>query len=45
VLKAGPKPDVLAINTLGDANRASPAVAAGRIYLKGARYLWCLGTK
>ena len=45
VLKAGPTLDVLAVNTLGDASRASPAVAAGRIYLRGGRILWCIGTK
>lgn len=43
VLKAGPTFEVLGVNTLGDANRASPAVAGGRLYLKGARYLWCIG--
>ncbi len=45
VLKAGPVLEVLAVNTLGDTSRASPAVAAGRIYLKGGRYLWCIGAK
>jgi outer membrane protein assembly factor BamB len=44
VVKAGPKLEVLAVNTLGDASRASPAVAAGRFYLKGSRYLWCIGS-
>jgi outer membrane protein assembly factor BamB len=43
VIKAGPKCDVLARNDLGDASRASPAVAAGRIYLKGGRFLFCIG--
>jgi outer membrane protein assembly factor BamB len=43
VLRAGPKPEVLARNDLGDPSRASPAVAAGRIYVKGGRYLYCLG--
>ncbi|MSQ95527.1 MAG: hypothetical protein EXR98_13340 [Gemmataceae bacterium] len=42
VLKAGPKFEVLARNDLGDSSRASPAVAAGRIYLKGGRYLYCI---
>lgn len=44
VLKAGPKLEMLAVNTLSDASRASPAVAGGRIYLKGGRFLWCIGT-
>jgi outer membrane protein assembly factor BamB len=45
VVKAGPKLEILARNDLGDASLASPAVAAGRIYLKGGRYLWCIGAK
>ena len=45
VLRAGPKLEILARNDLGDASQASPAVAAGRIYLKGNRYLWCIGAK
>ncbi len=45
VIKAGPKFEVLARNELGDASRASAAVAAGRIYLKGSRYLFCVGKK
>ena len=45
VLRAGPKPDVLAKNDLGDGCPASPAVADGRIYLKGRQYLYCIGKK
>ncbi|MBI1830108.1 MAG: PQQ-binding-like beta-propeller repeat protein [Planctomycetes bacterium] len=45
VLKAGPTFEILAKNDLGDPSKASPAVAAGRIYVKGGRYLWCIGTK
>ena len=45
VVKAGPKLDVLAINELGDGGPASPAVADGRIYLKGRQYLYCIGNK
>ena len=45
VVKAGPKFEVLATSTLNDGSRASPAVAAGRIYLKGSRFLWCVGAK
>jgi outer membrane protein assembly factor BamB len=45
VLKAGEKPEVLASNDLGDAGQASAAVAGGRIYLKGRRFLWCVGRK
>jgi outer membrane protein assembly factor BamB len=45
VLKAGPTLEILARNDLGDANKSSPAIAAGRIYIKGGRYLWCIGMK
>jgi outer membrane protein assembly factor BamB len=43
VVKAGEKPEVLATNDLNDGSPASPVVAGGRIYLKGRRYLWCIG--
>jgi outer membrane protein assembly factor BamB len=45
VIKAGPEFKVLAVNDLGDGSAASPAVAGGRLFLKGARYLWCIGKK
>jgi len=43
VFQAGPKSELLAVNELSDASQASPAVAAGRIYLKGRRNLYCIG--
>jgi outer membrane protein assembly factor BamB len=45
VVQAGAKPQVLATNDLGDYSPASAAVANRRIYLKGRRYLWCIGAK
>jgi outer membrane protein assembly factor BamB len=45
VVKAGKKFEILATNDLGDGSEASPAVADGRIFLKGKRYLWCVGKK
>jgi len=45
VVKAGPTFEILAKNDLGDPSKASPAFAAGRIYVKGGRYLWCIGAK
>ena len=45
VVKAGPKFDVLAVNDLGDGCPASPAVADGRIFLKGRKWLYCVGSK
>jgi outer membrane protein assembly factor BamB len=45
VVKAGPKFEVLGTSDLGDPSQASPAVAGGRIYLRGGRHLFCVGTK
>jgi outer membrane protein assembly factor BamB len=45
VIKPGEKPEVLATNNLDDGSNASPAVADGRIYLRGRKYLWCVGEK
>jgi hypothetical protein len=45
VIKAGPEFEVLGSSDLGDAGRGAPAIAAGRIYLKGSRYLFCIGKK
>jgi outer membrane protein assembly factor BamB len=45
VIQAGPKLEVLGANDLGDGSPASPAVADGRLYLKGRRYLYCVGKK
>src|SRR5262245_31453535 len=45
VLRAGPKLEVLAINELGDDGPASPAVADGRLFLKGHKWLFCIGPK
>ena len=45
VVKAGAKFEILATNDLGDDSPASPAVADGRMYLKGRKMLYCVGTK
>jgi outer membrane protein assembly factor BamB len=45
VIQAGPKLDVLGTNDLGDPSQASPAVAGGRLYIKGGRNLYCIGSK
>jgi outer membrane protein assembly factor BamB len=45
VVRVGPKFAVLGTGELGDASDASPAVADGRLYLKGRRYLYCVGKK
>jgi outer membrane protein assembly factor BamB len=45
VLKAGPTYEVLATNTLEDGFDASPALVDSEIYLRGARFLYSIGTK
>jgi outer membrane protein assembly factor BamB len=45
VLKAGPAFEVLAVNDLGDPGPASPAASGGRLYLKGKKWLFCVGAK
>ena len=45
VLRAGPELSVVATNQLGEENRASAAVAGGRIYLRGNKSLYCVGEK
>jgi outer membrane protein assembly factor BamB len=45
VVKPGAKMDVLAVNDLEDTGDSSAAVSGGKIYLKGRKYLWCVGKK
>jgi outer membrane protein assembly factor BamB len=45
VVKAGPKLVVLGTSDLGDPSEASPAVADGRLFLKGRRFLYCIGKR
>jgi outer membrane protein assembly factor BamB len=45
VVQAGPAFEILGSSDLGDPGRGSPAVASGRIYLKGSRFLFCVGKK
>jgi outer membrane protein assembly factor BamB len=44
VVKAGPTFELLAKNTLPDQFTASPAIANGRIYLRGFETLYAIGT-
>lgn len=44
-VKAGATFEQLAANSLEDGNYASPAISDGRIYLKGVKFLYCLGKK
>jgi outer membrane protein assembly factor BamB len=43
VLKHGPTYEVLATNKLDDKFDASPALAGGEMFLRGYRYLYCVG--
>jgi hypothetical protein len=45
VVKAGDKYEQITVNNLEDPNYASPAVSEGRIYLKGQRFLYCVGQR
>jgi outer membrane protein assembly factor BamB len=43
VLKAGPKYELLAVNSLGEKSHATPAVANGRMYLRTYSHLISIG--
>jgi outer membrane protein assembly factor BamB len=43
VVKAGPTFELVAKNELGEACYASPALSRGRIYIRGAKNLFCIG--
>jgi outer membrane protein assembly factor BamB len=43
VVKAGPTHEVIGTNTVGEPVYASPAIAAGRIFIRGERHLYCIG--
>ena len=45
VIRAGPEFRVLAVNDLSDPCHASPAVADGKIFLKGSKFIYCIGAK
>jgi outer membrane protein assembly factor BamB len=43
VVQAGEKFEALATNDLGEESRASAAVSAGKIFLRGNKHLYCIG--
>ncbi|MBP3957122.1 PQQ-like beta-propeller repeat protein [Gemmata sp. G18] len=45
VVQAGEKFELLAVNDLGDDGPASPAIADGKLFLKGRKMLYCVATK
>jgi hypothetical protein len=42
IMKAGPTPEVLGANSLGEPIYASPAISNGKILLRGATNLYCI---
>jgi len=45
VVRAGHSFELLATNDLEDPSQSAPAVAPGRLILKGSRFLYCIGKK
>jgi outer membrane protein assembly factor BamB len=43
VIKAGPAFEVLRSNSLGEPVYASIAISAGRLFIRGAKHLYCIG--
>ena len=43
VVKAGPKHEILATNSIGEPVYASPAVADGRIFIRGEKNMYAIG--
>jgi outer membrane protein assembly factor BamB len=42
VIKAGPSHEVLRTNSIGEPVYASPAIAEGRIFIRGEKNLYCI---
>jgi len=43
IIKPGPDFEILAVNKLDEVFCASPAVSTGRLFLRGRKYLYCIG--
>ena len=41
VVRAGPEHEVLAVNSIDEAIWASPAIAGGKLFVRGAEHLYC----
>jgi len=44
VIKAGPKHEVLGTNLIDEPVRTSIAIAGGRLFLRGEKHLYCIGS-
>jgi hypothetical protein len=45
VVKLGEKPEILAVNKVGETVLATPAISGGAIFLRSDKYLYCIGKK
>ena len=45
LMRAGPTPEVLSVNSLGEPMYASPAISAGKIFLRGENSLYCIANR
>ena len=44
IVKAGPKHEIIGTNSVGEPVYASPAIADGRIYIRGEKNIYCIGS-
>ncbi len=44
MIKAGPKHEIIGTNSIGEAVYASPAIADGRIFIRGEKHLYAIGS-
>jgi outer membrane protein assembly factor BamB len=45
VIKPGPTFDLISANSLGEKMFASPAISNGKIYIRGLKHLYCIGSR
>jgi hypothetical protein len=45
VIKPGSTFEAVARNAIGERMNASPAISNGKIYLRGDKHLFCIGSK
>ena len=44
IVKAGPKHEIIGTNSVGEPVYASPAIADGRIFIRGEKNIYCIGS-
>lgn len=44
IIKAGPKHEIIGTNSIGEPVYASPAIADGRIFIRGEKHLYAIGS-